>query len=240
MMNTITILAYETIRPPARVRFPGRHGICPATKRIFHRVNRAVSTLRRGSDLNLGKHKGRRRGRPAAEEEQSDDQETAATAIAASQYSQGDNEDAQDGIEQKKKPGTTETSPDETVVTLSPDTERIRSIENLGSADAKTSMEYDHAGTELILYAELLTDGISLEWNGTQNNAFVSYVIVRSTLDENPYYPKTDAIATRNDRSMTTYADADAKAGTDYFYRICYMRSHTARAACGNILKITY
>lgn len=210
-----------------------RNGFFTASTEQFQRSVEAPTSISE-STKDVGE------GRPAAEEEQSDDQETAATAIAASQYSQGDNEDAQDGIEQKKKPGTTETSPDETVVTLSPDTERIRSIENLGSADAKTSMEYDHAGTELILYAELLTDGISLEWNGTQNNAFVSYVIVRSTLDENPYYPKTDAIATRNDRSMTTYADADAKAGTDYFYRICYMRSHTARATCGNILKITY
>lgn len=127
-----------------------------------------------------------------------------------------------------------------TATTGTTDTERIRSIENLGSADAKTSTEYDHAGGELILFAEMKTESIVLEWNRTQSDAFTLYAIVRSTADENPYYPKTNAIVTLDDRMASTYTDTSVRTGTDYFYRICYTRSNNERAACGNILKITY
>jgi hypothetical protein len=116
---------------------------------------------------------------------------------------------------------------------------RRRSVENLGSADALESTEYDHAFDKLILSAELRSGGVALEWNHTESERFEAYKVVRSTGDENPYSPKTPAIKTLSNIESTTYFDSGVEPGTDYYYRICYTKDR-GRPSCGNILKVRY
>jgi hypothetical protein len=119
------------------------------------------------------------------------------------------------------------------------DEDRVRSVENLGKGDALESTVYDHAFDKLILFAELRKTGIALEWNPTESESFDEYKIVRSTSDENPYYPKTSTIKTLSNINSTTYFDSGVQSGMDYYYSICFTKV-SGRPVCGNILKVSY
>lgn len=113
-----------------------------------------------------------------------------------------------------------------------------RGIENLGKADALESTVYDHAFDKLVLFAELRTDSVALEWNATESEQFKAYKIVRSLTDENPYYPKTNAIKTISNRDSTSYTDTNLEPGTTYYYRVCFEKTD-GLPGCGNILRVT-
>lgn len=119
------------------------------------------------------------------------------------------------------------------------DEDRERGVENLGKADALESTVYDHAFDKLVLFAELRSSGVALEWEPTESASFDEYKIVRSTTDENPYYPKTSAIKTLTNIESTTYFDSGVEPGEDYYYRICFTKT-SGRPGCGNILKVSF
>jgi len=90
-----------------------------------------------------------------------------------------------------------------------------------------------------VLYAELRSNAVALGWSPSKSEEFTSYVVVRSTTDQNPYYPKTQAVATFSDKTDTSFTDRAVEKGKDYYYRICQTKTGK-RAACGNILHVTF
>lgn len=117
--------------------------------------------------------------------------------------------------------------------------DRVRGIESLGKADALESTVYDHGFTQLITSAELASNSITLEWTPSTSDVFVSYIVIRSANDENPYPPKTKMIKTISDKSVTTYTDLNVEKGDHYFYRICSIREGK-NPTCGNILSVQF
>jgi len=134
---------------------------------------------------------------------------------------------------------STEEGMDENVFPDGGDADRERSVENLGKADALESTVYDHAFDKLVLFAELRSTGVALEWNATESEQFDEYKVVRSTTDENPYYPKSPTIKSLSNIASTTFFDSGVQPGMDYYYRICFTKK-SGRPGCGNILKVSF
>lgn len=112
-------------------------------------------------------------------------------------------------------------------------------ITDLGKSDALTSTVYDYAFKSLVLSAEMRHGTVFLTWTPATNESFTAYKVIRSTKDENPFYPKTGALKTIKDVAETAYTDSRVNQGETYYYRIC-MTKKDKPSACGNILKIAF
>lgn len=112
-------------------------------------------------------------------------------------------------------------------------------ITDLGKSDALTSTVYDYAFKALVLSADIRHGTVFLTWTPATNDSFISYKVLRSTTDENPYYSKNSAVKTIPDVTETAYTDAKVTEGKTYYYRIC-MTKKDKPPACGNIIQIQF
>lgn len=122
-------------------------------------------------------------------------------------------------------------------ITNATSTDAEPSVQDLGKGDALTSTVYDYAFKDLSLSVELRHGTVFLTWTPSTKETFISYKIIRSTTDENPYFSKTSAIKTQSDVTETAYTDSNVQTGKTYYYRIC-MTKQGKPPACGNIIKV--
>ncbi|MEI7741407.1 MAG: hypothetical protein WCJ29_02785 [bacterium] len=104
---------------------------------------------------------------------------------------------------------------------------------------AETQNPFDYTAIELGLAGRVENDGVRLFWSQSTSSSFISYKVVRSTSDTNPYYPKTPAIATLNTKTDVGTMDNAAVKGAKYFYRVCVVRTGL-NPQCGSVWTVTY
>lgn len=92
-------------------------------------------------------------------------------------------------------------------------------------------------GGELALNVAQEPNGVTLTW-GKAMDPFQTYVIVKSTVDAAPYFPKQFWVKAINDVDVRTWRDTNVEAHKTTYYRVCKIKPDQS-VACGNVSKVT-
>jgi hypothetical protein len=82
--------------------------------------------------------------------------------------------------------------------------------------------------------------GADLTWTTSFSKTLKGYVVVKSTTDSNPYYPKEAWSMFRNaDTGNYTWQDRNIEHGKTTYYRVCALMSDDS-VQCGNVATANY
>ncbi len=104
------------------------------------------------------------------------------------------------------------------------------------SAPKPAPLKVEFVSGELGLTASLEPNGATLSWTKAME-PFQTYVIVKSTTDPAPYFPKIFWVKAINDVDIRTWRDTTAEAHKTTYYRVCKIKPDQS-VTCGNVAKI--